>query len=90
MTVTISRLYDNYFDAQRAVTSLEAAGVPHSDLSIVANNSDDWYSTDTKVDRDRDGSTIVPKARLREQASAQVSVARLVCSPASACWPFPA
>ena len=55
MTVTISRLYDNYSDAQRAVTNLEAAGVPHSDLSIVANNSDNWYSTDKKVDRDRDG-----------------------------------
>jgi hypothetical protein len=55
MTITISRLYDNYSDAQRAVTSLEAAGVPHSDLSIVANNSDNWYSTDKKVDRDRDG-----------------------------------
>ena len=55
MTVTISRLYDNYSDAQRAVTSLECAGVPHSDLSIVANNSDNWYSTDKKVDRDRDG-----------------------------------
>ncbi|MCK1284708.1 hypothetical protein IVB41_12360 [Bradyrhizobium sp. 44] len=55
MTITISRLYDNYSDAQRAVASLEAAGVPHSDLSIVANNSDNWYSTDKKVDRDRDG-----------------------------------
>ncbi len=55
MTVTISRLYDSYADAQRAVSSLEAAGVPHSDLSIVANNSDNWYSTDKKVDRDRDG-----------------------------------
>ena len=55
MTVTISRLYDNYADAQRAVTSLEAAGVPHSDLSIVANNSDNWYNTDKKVDRDRAG-----------------------------------
>lgn len=55
MTVTISRLYDSYADAQRAVTNLEAAGVPHSDLSIVANNSDNWYSTDKKVDRDRDG-----------------------------------
>ena len=53
MTVTISRLYDNYSDAQRAVTSLEAAGLPHSDLSIVANNSDNWYSK--KVDGDRDG-----------------------------------
>src|SRR4051795_5856058 len=55
MTITISRLYDNYSDAQRAVTSLEAAGVPHSDISIVANNSDSWFSTDKKVDRDRDG-----------------------------------
>lgn len=55
MTATISRLYDSYADAQRAVTSLEAAGVPHSDLSIVANNSDNWYGADTKVDRDRDG-----------------------------------
>jgi len=55
MIVTISRLYDSYADAQRAVTSLEAAGVPHSDLSIVANNSDNWYNADNKVDRDRDG-----------------------------------
>ena len=55
MTVTISRLYDSYADAQRAVTSLEAAGVPHSYLSIVANNSDNWYNADKKVDRDRDG-----------------------------------
>ena len=55
MTVTISRLYDNYSDAQRAVTRLEAAGVPHSDLSIVANNSDNWYGADKKLDRDRDG-----------------------------------
>jgi hypothetical protein len=55
MTVTISRLYDSYADAQRAVTNLEAAGVPHSDLTIVANNSDNWYNADKKVDRDRDG-----------------------------------
>src|SRR6187549_4304152 len=55
MTVTISRLYDNYNDAQRAVQRLEAAGVPHSDISIVANNSDSWFNTDKKVDRDRDG-----------------------------------
>ncbi|OPY99652.1 hypothetical protein A5906_28695 [Bradyrhizobium sacchari] len=56
MTITISRLYDNYSDAERAVTRLEAAGVPHSDISIVANNSDNWYGTSTrKVDRDRDG-----------------------------------
>jgi hypothetical protein len=55
MTITISRLYDTYADAQQAVRGLEAAGIPHSDISIVANNSDNWYSTDNKVDRDRDG-----------------------------------
>ena len=55
MTTTISRLYNNYSDAQRAVGDLEAAGVPHSDISIVANNSDGWYSKDNKVDRDHDG-----------------------------------
>jgi len=54
MTKTISRLYDNYPEAQRAVTDLEAAGVPHSNISIVSNNSDDWYGND-KVDRDHDG-----------------------------------
>ena len=55
MTTTISRLYDNYSDAQSAVARLEAAGVPHSDISIVANNSERWFSGNGKVDRDRDG-----------------------------------
>ena len=67
MTVTISHLYDDYGTASRAVTELEAAGIPHTDISIIANNSDNWYATDrtssrttatratAKVDRDRDG-----------------------------------
>lgn len=55
MAITISRLYDNYSDAQNAVNGLEASGVPASDISIVANNSDRWYGSDGKVDRDRDG-----------------------------------
>src|SRR5689334_2552741 len=55
MTITISRLYDAYPDAERAVRNLEAAGVPHSDISIVANNSDNWYNSGRKIDRDRDG-----------------------------------
>jgi hypothetical protein len=55
MTVTISRLYNSYSDAAKAVNDLEAAGVPHSDISLVSNNSDDWYSTDKKNDKDRDG-----------------------------------
>lgn len=52
MTVTITKIYDNYADAEVAVRSLEAAGVSQSDISIVANNSDDWYS---KKNRDGDG-----------------------------------
>ena len=64
MTVTISRLYDSYAQATEAVSNLERAGVPPSDISIVSNNSDNWYSDNTArrttggpatVDRDRDG-----------------------------------
>ncbi|MGB8608230.1 hypothetical protein [Bradyrhizobium sp.] len=55
MTVIISRLYDRYADAEAAVRSLETAGVPDSDISIVANNSDNWFSSGKKVDRDGDG-----------------------------------
>src|ERR1700745_3869732 len=55
MPVTISRLYDSPEDARRAVARLEAAGVPHSDISIVANNSDNWFSSNNNVDRDHDG-----------------------------------
>ena len=54
MTVTITKIYDKYADAEVAVRNLEAAGVPHSDISIVANNSDDWYNVGKK-DRDGDG-----------------------------------
>ncbi|MBR0695840.1 general stress protein [Bradyrhizobium lablabi] len=55
MTTTISRLYDNYAEAERVVQNLEANGVPHSDISIVANNAERWYDRGGKVDRDRDG-----------------------------------
>ena len=62
MTKTISRLYNSYDQASQAVRDLEAAGVPHSDISLVANNSDNWYSSNgngngasKRVDRDADG-----------------------------------
>jgi len=38
MTRTITRLFDDYDNAEAAVTELERLGIPHSDLSIVANN----------------------------------------------------
>ena len=53
MTVTITRLYDSYVSALQAVRDLEAAGVPHKDISIVASNADNWYSKDRGVNPDR-------------------------------------
>jgi hypothetical protein len=61
---TISRLYDTYEAAAEAMRNLMDAGIPHSDISLVSNNSDNWYSTTSArgagpvtgtVDRDRDG-----------------------------------
>jgi hypothetical protein len=40
---TVTGLFDNYDDASDAVGELEASGVPHGNISIVANNSNDWY-----------------------------------------------
>lgn len=37
---TVTGLFDNYDDASDAVGELEASGIPHSDISIVANNAD--------------------------------------------------
>lgn len=46
MTQTITRLFDNYADAKSAVADLERLGVPHGDLSIVANNVDGAHGDD--------------------------------------------
>src|ERR1700694_5790822 len=43
MTVTISCLYNNYTDAEVAIKNLEAAGVKHGDISVLASNADEWY-----------------------------------------------
>jgi hypothetical protein len=43
MTKTVTALYDTYSEAASAVSALEAAGIAHSDISIVANNSENWH-----------------------------------------------
>lgn len=43
-TRTITALFDRYEDAATAVSKLEAAGISHGDISIVANNADDRHS----------------------------------------------
>lgn len=39
---TVTGLFDTYDEAEDAVGELEAAGIPHSDISIVASNSKGW------------------------------------------------
>lgn len=60
--ITISRLYDDYETASRAVAELERAGIPRDDISIIASNAEGWYDrqrTTSQVgsahDRDHDG-----------------------------------
>ncbi|WP_293677972.1 hypothetical protein [uncultured Phenylobacterium sp.] len=43
MTRTITRLFDTHTQAMAAVTDLEAAGIDHDRISLVANNSDNWH-----------------------------------------------
>jgi hypothetical protein len=53
---TISRLFDDYASARQALQALVANGIPEADISIVANNSDNFYNDRSNlVDRDKDG-----------------------------------
>ncbi len=42
---TFTHLYDNHDYALQTVQALESAGVPHGDISLVANNADNRYAT---------------------------------------------
>lgn len=44
---TVSGLFDNYDDALTAVNKLQALGIDRAQISLVANNSDDWYGRDS-------------------------------------------
>ena len=50
MTKTVSALFDSYESAKTAVGDLEAMGVPHSQISLVANNADKRYGDDRPSD----------------------------------------
>jgi hypothetical protein len=61
MATTISRLYSSYPDAKAAIQALEAAGVEHGDINVIASNADNWYKGNASTkpgtfpDRDLDG-----------------------------------
>lgn len=46
MSKTLTRLYDDYADAETAVRDLEVLGIPHGDISIVANNAHGRHAAD--------------------------------------------
>jgi hypothetical protein len=46
MTQTVTALFDRYEDASAAVRDLESAGIPDSDISMVANNAENWHNAD--------------------------------------------
>jgi uncharacterized protein (TIGR02271 family) len=54
---TISRLYKHYDTGARVVAELEHLGIPHTDISIIANNDTGWFDRNrsTRIDRDADG-----------------------------------
>jgi hypothetical protein len=59
MTRTITAMFDSYGDAASAVSRLEAAGISHSDISIVSNDASqrDAYSDRTTTTDHPDAST---------------------------------
>jgi len=57
MTKTVSALYDSYDSARAAVNDLVTAGFSSSDISIVANNSENWHRGDRASDAADDAGT---------------------------------
>ncbi len=55
MSTVITRLFDSYEQASQAVADVEASGIPHSDISLVANNSEGRHGTPTDTNHDTTG-----------------------------------
>jgi hypothetical protein len=73
---TVSRVYDSYGQAREAVRALEAAGVPSSEVSLIANKHVSAAHADVNE---------ISEAPV----SAALSAAVPDCWPVSACWRFP-
>src|SRR4051812_39265810 len=60
MSIVITRLFDTYEQAAQAVAELERSGVPHSDISLVANNVEGRFGDHTGDNTG--GSTVTSRA----------------------------
>lgn len=68
---TVTGLFDDYDDASAAVSELERAGVPSSDISVVASNADRRHGEDSD--------SMLLRAPARVLASARLLAALGVC-----------
>jgi hypothetical protein len=55
---TITRMYDNYEDARSVVSELEQAGIPNSDISLVANSDAHGRYNGTSTDEKTTGAGV--------------------------------
>ncbi len=91
---TVTALFERYADAEAAIGRLEAAGIPHDDIAILANRSADAPHVSPpgstpvagQAEADSAGATGAGPAR----RSAGSSAAARGCLLASGCWRSPA
>ena len=85
---TIVAVFDDFSQARDAVNALESGGIPHSDISIVANDADKRHSTQmgSNVDDRSDagdgakkGALESPKRSPPVRAVAPLSMASSTC-----------
>jgi hypothetical protein len=69
MQIAICRLYETYPDAVVVVESLREAGVPDEDISLISNNSDNWFDANA-ARADEQGKTSGQAAKSSEAKSA--------------------
>lgn len=55
MAQAVTRLFNSHTEALAAVNELERAGVPHSRVSLMANNSEGWHGKGGDDDNTEDG-----------------------------------
>ena len=52
-THTVVALFDDYREAESAIRDLETAGIPPTDISLIANNADNKYGDYPQYGADR-------------------------------------
>lgn len=55
MTRPVTRLFDSHIEALAAVRQLEAAGIDHDHVSLIANNTERWHDGDDVGDEAAEG-----------------------------------